>query len=390
MAMCHFIAWAAWDAVVRVWLVATTWLALRRAPRSLDPLARITDPGRFVRAAIIPAAGPLALALALLPRRRRHEATITLLACKVLDAFHRSPDADGDDRDDRDDRSDRNDRDDRGAAGTAVAAAVGYLTGESAQLPRLAAQRSDRLDALLATRLPILRAALEALPGDAVRRCRTMIEQVGTCLVGAPAGRHRGAAHVLGVGVVYLARLAAPSVRPPIATCRAAGRALQLAGELRDAETPEVRSWLASRALPALLDVACMARWLPARVGAGTRAAVALVVVMSCAGTLRQVGAAVPRRLHRQLHAALAAARSRNAYLATTAALDSAICDALAARPPWRDAPVIALTRPTIVPARPAVAQDSVAAAPRLAALAIELVPRRGADAGDLKAQIGS
>src|SRR4051812_3836450 len=68
----------AWDIVVRGWLVVTTWLALRRKP-SLARLVKTRAPRRFVRAAMIaagrPTGGQIAIAVAMLPRRRRAEAT---------------------------------------------------------------------------------------------------------------------------------------------------------------------------------------------------------------------------------------------------------------------------------------------------------------------------
>lgn len=365
---------AAWDAVVRAWHMAVAWIALQRATRQVRThvrtmrhpvrrrariarLARITDPTRFVRAAIAATAGDLTIAIALLPRSRRGEANITLLACKVLRAFDRSSGA-------------PSRGDDGAAAHDGVTAAVTYLSGEAQDPPRIPAHGSDRLEALLAARLPVLRAALEALPGDAVRRCRAMIERVGAAMARARADRRGGSSHVLGEVMVYAAKLAAPSVRPPDAACRAAGRALQLADDLRDAETPERRSWLVSRALPAASEVSRLARWLPASVGPGPRAAAAMLVVTACAALLKEADVAIPGRLHRPMRAALAAAGSHGGYLAAATAVDRAIREALAVRPTLLDAPAI-------VPRR--------AATPALGSLAIELVPPRGVDAGELR-----
>jgi hypothetical protein len=374
---------AAWNAVVRAWHVAAAWLALQRAVRqgrrgrrvtrstAIAQLAAITDPKRFVRAAIVPAAGDVALALALLPRRRRDEATITLLACNALRAFDRS--AGGGDG---------------ATAPGGVTAAVTYLSGELHDPPRIEAHGSDRIETLLAARLPVLRAALEALPGDAGRRCRAMIERVGASMVRARAEHRDGSAQALGEAVVYAARLAAPAVRPPDTVCRAAGCALQIADDLRYAETAERRAWLLSRTLPAASEVARLARWLPVSVGPGTRAAAALLVVTTCAGLLHEAGVALPRRLQRPLRAALAAAGSRSAYLATATAVDGAIRDTLAAHPRL-------LEGPAIVPARP-IAPDPARTTSTIgarASLAIDLVPPRGSDAGELReltAQIGS
>jgi hypothetical protein len=365
---------AAWDAVVRAWRVVVAWIALRRAtrrvrarvgsmlhpvlrPADIAQLAAITDPKRFVRLAIALAPTDrqvaLVLALAVLPGRRRAEAAITLLACKALRAFDRDPAVNGGPAAVRDD----------------VAAAVTYLSGESHAPPHVVAVTylgseshasphgvgpvvvpavapgADRLDAVLAARLPILRAAIETLPGDAGRRCRATIERIGGAMVRPQADRRGGAAHALGEAVVYAARLVAPSVRPPDTACRAAGCALQLADELRDAETSPRRSWLLSRTLPAASELARLARWLPVSVGAGARAAAALLIVTSCATLLREAGIAMPRRLQRPLRAALAAAKSRDGYLAAVTAIDGAIRDALTARPTLLEGTVAHLSR---------------------------------------------
>ncbi|HET7503306.1 MAG TPA: hypothetical protein VFK02_19935 [Kofleriaceae bacterium] len=302
---------AAWDVIVRVWLVAATWIALRRrAPGRRARLGRIVDPLGFARAAIAPAAGHVALAIAMLPRGRREEARITLLACRALHAFAR-PDAVV-----------------AGKRRDAVVAAVRYLAGErDAPPPPPHADRTGatHLDGMLAARLTVLRAALEALPGDAMRRSRAMIELVGEGLLRMDADRRAGAAQVLGEAVSYAARLAAPSVRPPDAACRAAGRALASARELAGVPAALLRAWLRSRAQPTLTDVVRLARWLPATAGRGTRAAAALLVATACAEPLRHANATRPPRLPHPVRAALAAAWSRSAYLADVAALDRAI-----------------------------------------------------------------
>ncbi|MBC7976145.1 MAG: hypothetical protein H7138_14330, partial [Myxococcales bacterium] len=47
---------AAWDGLLRIWLILATWFAVRKPPR-LDRLARIRHPLRFVRAAMLAAGG---------------------------------------------------------------------------------------------------------------------------------------------------------------------------------------------------------------------------------------------------------------------------------------------------------------------------------------------
>src|ERR1043165_1664833 len=76
---------AALDGVIRGWLVVAAWIGLGRStPRRMWRIAR---PERFVRAAIASSGGLVALAIALLPRRRRGEARIAWLSCKALVGF---------------------------------------------------------------------------------------------------------------------------------------------------------------------------------------------------------------------------------------------------------------------------------------------------------------
>jgi hypothetical protein len=396
---------AAWDAIGRVWLVVSAWLAQRR-PARLARLAAITDPGRFVRAVIAPAGRHVAIAIAFLPRRRRGEAGITLLIYRALRELDRRAAQ----------------ATEPTAARDAVRATVAYLVGEAGapggragEVPWAAgsgvARRGDHadvrtapqlagIDALLAARLPLLRAALEALPGDAVRRCRAMIERVGDSLVRDRADRYDDTAYAHGETVIYAMRLAAPSVRPPDATCRAVGRALQVTSELerlrqlgtidarsnvgRDAThgivvtieaegsrprprrpgppppsrgagpgdpgavAPGVpsamdaagraaaRDRLLSRALAELSHVPRLARWLPGSVGPGTRAAAALLVATVCTRIRREIDPAALGACS-PLRAALTAAWSRRGYLA---AIDDAIRTAIEAHSPRHDEPL--------------------------------------------------
>ena len=193
---------AAWDTVVRFWLVTAAWLGVGRSgPRRL---AQITDPQRFVAAAITPASRTLALALAFLPRSRRSEAAIAVLAARGLRAIHRLADP--------------------ATARDQVSAAIGYLADEAASRDapefqvRLApcdagpGSELDRLDAVLAAQLPVLRAALEALPNDARWRCRDAIDRIGEGMLHVRSDRPGlGRAYV--EAVVYAARLAASSAR---------------------------------------------------------------------------------------------------------------------------------------------------------------------------------
>jgi hypothetical protein len=233
-----------------------------------------------------------------------------------------------------------------------------------------------------------LRAALEALPADAMRRCRAIIAQIGDGMVRGAGDRRCYADEVLGEAVIYAARVVAPAHEPPLTACKAAGRALQLANDVRDAASDRARDLLLYQALAELPIVPRLLRWLPRSVGPGTRAAATLVVVTTCAFYLRQVMAQVttqvtattvevPRALRRPLRAALAAACSPRAYLATVAAIEDVLRDALGAL----GAP---LGAHALRPALPAETPDSVDSAATLIALAMELihaVPERKLDA---------
>jgi len=318
---------ALWDVVVRAWLVAAAWYGLRR-PARMRWLGSIGHPRRLLRQAIVPAGRHTALAIAFLPRARRAEATVTFLICKALDGFE--------------DLSA-----DRAAAREGLTAAADYLTGRAEHPPhgdRLTATReSDRIEALLAARLPLLRLALETLPDEAVRRCRALIDRIAAGMVRGRSDRRHYADDVLGEAVVFAAQGAAPELPPPRAACRDAGRALQLANDLRDAETPRARLVALYQALPELPIVPRLLRWLPASAGAGARAAATLIVVTTCAFYLREVARSttassgapgvrpVPPRLRHPIRAAIAGAWSRRAYLATVDAIEGVLRDALAA-----------------------------------------------------------
>jgi hypothetical protein len=301
---------AAWDTVVRLWLVTAAWLGLGRAgPRQL---AQITDPQRFVAAAITPASRTLAIAIAFLPRSRRGEAAIAVLAARALGALHRLADP--------------------ATARDQVSAAIGYLADEAASRDapefqvHLApcdaepASELDRLDAVLAAQLPVLRAALEALPNDARWRCRDAIDRIGEGMLRVRSDRPGlGRAYV--EAVVYAARLAAPQVRAPLAACKAAGRGLRFARYLDGSGAD--RDVVLDRALPALAFVPRLWRWLPATAEAGVRAAVTYATLTSLPLSARAFGVALPRRLRHPLRAALAAAWSRRSFLATADALEA-------------------------------------------------------------------
>jgi hypothetical protein len=298
---------AALDAVIRAWLVVAAWVRLHRAP-ALHRLAHIGRPMAFVRAALVPAGRMVALAIALLPRKHRREAAIAYVACKALVAI------------------------DETDARRQISAAVRYLTGESADPPRIACAlgttQANALQALLAARLPLLRAAIKGLPGDAARRCCAIVERIGDAMIHARAVRQCGADHVFGEAVLAAARLTVPTMRAPGFACNAAGRALRLADEVRRARGDE-RGLVLYQAVQTLPTVPRLLRWIPASVEGGTRAAATLIAATTYRFYLRELGAEVPRRLRHPLRAALTAAWSRRAYVATVDAIEDGLHDAL-------------------------------------------------------------
>ena len=302
---------AACDAVVRGWLVVAAWVGLGRS--TPQRLLRIGRPGRFVRAAIASSGRLVALAIALLPCKRRGEARIAFLSCKAL-AGVEDPDV--------------------ATASAQITAAVAYLTGESHSAPSGRAGSPDRLEAVLAARLATLRAALKQLPGDAQRRCCAVIERIGDGLIHARAERRLGVDHVFGQAVLAAARFAVPWMRAPVFACNAAGRAIQLAGALQRAATDDTRDMLLYQALQELPTVPRLLHWLPATVDAGTRAAATLLAVSTYRFYLQHITAeasrAAPSRgLRHPLRTALAAARSRRGYLAAITAIEDSFHDSL-------------------------------------------------------------
>lgn len=310
LATARAIAAAVWDTVVRLWLLALAWLGFGRS--SARRLARITDPQRFVAAAIVPASRTLALAIAFLPRGRRSEASIAVLAARALRALRRLADP--------------------ATARDQVSAAIGYLADEATgrDVPefqiRLApcdaepAPERDRLDAVLAAQIPVLRAALEALPNDARWRCRDAIDRIGEGTLNL-RGDRPGLGRAYVEAVVYAARLAAPPARAPLAACKAAGRGLRFARYLDGSGAD--RDVVLDRALPALAFVPRLFRWLPVTTDAGVRAAATYATLTALPLSTRAFGVAVPRRLRHPLRAALASAWSRRSFLATADALDA-------------------------------------------------------------------
>ncbi len=139
---------------------------------------------------------------------------------------------------------------------------------------------------------------------------------------------------VLGEAVRYGVEVCSctPGEPLPLVACRAAGRALQIANDMRDAEidhdprdAPRVRAALLYRSLPELPQVPRLLRWLPAGAGRGTRAAATLLAVTTCAFFLRQIGIEPRRPFRWPILAALTAALSPEAYEATVGDVEAVL-----------------------------------------------------------------
>jgi hypothetical protein len=340
------LAAAAWDVAVRMWRVTAAWLGFgRMAPHRL---AQITDPRRFVAAAIVGASRPLAIAIAFLPRGRRHEAAIAALATKALRALRRLADP--------------------ATARDQVSAAISYLADESPAARGDASEfqvrlapcdgepvcERDQLGAVLAAQIPVLRAALETLP-DAIDRIGEGMLHRG--------GDRRGVGRVYVEAVVYAARLAAPGTRVPLAACKAAGRGLRFARFLDGSGAD--RDVVLDRALPALAFVPRLWRWLPTT-DAGVRAAATFATLSALPLSVRAFGVAVPRRLRHPLRAALAAAWSRRSFLATADALEALLQATRRALVERLDGPAV----PTVADAP---APDAVMSDAALLSLAVDI-----------------
>lgn len=371
---------AVWDLVIRGLAVLGAWWRLRHRP-SLRRLASIGNPETFGRAMLVPAGGHLGLAVCFLPRPLANEAGIAFLTARALDGFEDlSPD--------------------RAAAAQGVRDAVAFVCFEGHRPPRtgaLVAHRpSDQVEQLLASRLPLLRAAIEYLPDDARARTRDVVRRIGAGMVAGldEADRDRYAVQVLGEAVRHAIALCAPDSRVSRAACDAAARVLQAANDLRDLGFDRAhpganraraggdpahpganrsRSELLLRVLPDLPLLPNLLRSLAAAPG-GVRACVVVLATTTCAFYLRQLGRPVPRAL-RPLRAALGAARDPRRYHRTVDAIERAWLDAIVPARPGALPRPLAAQEQALAAAHPDRALgDALGAAASLIGLSMELI----------------
>jgi phytoene/squalene synthetase len=323
------------DLLVRLWRLLAARLALRRAA-PLRRLAAIADPHRFARGALVASGRRLSLAVALLPRDQREEAALAYLACRALDAHEDlAPDP--------------------ASARAGLLAVRDYLCGHLPAPPPtgglFARCESDAVEVLIAARLPLLREGLARLPPDRRQRVEALIDDVAAAMARALARRIQGQPidlieycdGVLGRAVAWAIRLATGAEPPPLA-CRAAGRVLQIANHVRDAEADAARG---ARAAPGsageargrlLLRAASEAALVPRLLRAlafprrsGARGAAALMALSTAAFFLRFIGLRVPRAIDGSLVEALRAAISPVRWRQIIATLEAAIANALPA-----------------------------------------------------------
>ena len=283
-------------------------LHLRRGP-DLAALRAARSPDELARLALIPAARNLGVAICFLPSTLRVEATVALLACRVLDAYE--------------------DLVDRPLASGAVLAAAGYLSGASDMRPpplhAVALRDSEAVDVVLADRIEAIRALLSALPSaerDRVGQLLVDVSQVMARNLNAPLPRAAYSEGVLGRAVRYACALVAENASTEadldeLAGC--IGVVAQLANDLRDGELTlhsagdrdELTRAVMLRLLaPALGGFALLARLGPRTPSFGARAAMAYMTLTTTAFLCATVGASAPYRRQLRLGAAVLAAGS--------------------------------------------------------------------------------
>jgi hypothetical protein len=292
----------------RLRALAYGMLHLRREP-DLAALRAARSPDELARLALIPAARNLGVATCFLPSALRVEATVALLACRVLDAYE--------------------DLIDRPLASGAVLAAAGYLSGASDMRPpplhAVALRDSEAVDVVLADRIHDVRALLSALPSDAQERVGRLLVDVGHAMahnLNAPLSRAVYGEGVLGRVVRYACALVAEKActeadLDELAGC--IGVIAQLANDLRDGELSlhsagdrdELTRAVMLRLLaPALGGFALLARLGPRTPSLGARAAMAYMTLTTTAFLCAAVGAPAPYRRRLRLGAAVLAAGS--------------------------------------------------------------------------------
>lgn len=252
----------------------------------------------FLESSFRDSAGNLAKATAFLPASTRAEARLAFLACRALDAFEDLPPTAAESR-------------------FLLEQCTAYLCGRVAVPPRLpaiaATRRSDRVEALIASRLDVLRMQLEALPGRRRGRVQSLISAVAAAMIelaGARRSRYPAAAarygeRVLGSIARYALDLLGAAAQGPC-DHGILGRAAQAANDLRDwREDPGASDpACGSPALSLLLELLESASGVTGALGSlrfplvsRGRAAVAYLVATTARSCCTVLGVPVSRRL---------------------------------------------------------------------------------------------
>jgi hypothetical protein len=281
-------------------LHSTPDLAAMRAARS---------PGELVRLAFVPAARNLGIAAGFLPADLRSEATVALLAYRVLDAYK--------------------DLSARPLAARAVVTAVDYLNGDTdtppPPLPVIPVCDSEAVDLVLAERIRDVRKLLSELPFQGRKRIGRLLTDVGQVMalnLDCPLPRTAYGEGVLGRVMLYLCSLVADDAcaeadLSELAGC--VGVTAQLAKDLRHGELvlegacdrEELTRAVMQRVLaPALGSIALLARLGPCIHSRGTRVAMAHMTITTTAFLCAAVGAPAPYRRPVRLAAAVLASAS--------------------------------------------------------------------------------
>jgi hypothetical protein len=281
-------------------LHSTPDLAAMRAARS---------PGELARLALVPAARNLGIAAGFLPADLRPEATVALLACRVLDAYK--------------------DLSARPLAAGAVVTAVDYLNGDTdtppPPLPATAVCDGEAVDLVLAERIRDVRELLSELPFHGRKRIGRLLADVGQVMalnLVSPLPRTAYGEGVLGRVMLYVCSLVgedacADADLSELAGC--IGVIAQLANDLRDGELvldgacdrEELTRAVMQRVLaPTLGSIALLARLGPCIHSRGTRMAMAYMTITTTAFLCAAVGAPAPYRRPVRLAAAVLASLS--------------------------------------------------------------------------------
>ncbi|HEY1187653.1 MAG TPA: hypothetical protein VGE74_08345 [Gemmata sp.] len=294
------------------------WRALRRLRESapLQRLSRLTSPGEFIDQMFFAAGRNLAVASGFLPAEVRNEGRIAFLCCRALDAHEDlNPDPE--------------------LAAQRILEVAAFLCGRSTVPPPVPTgsgdRASDRLEALVAARLPWLRAALVALPAPQRERVEALIDDLARAMSAHARTPHLAGAAPAPYGVQVLGRVVryalalmrvevAPTVDPdPI------GRLCQAVNDLRDLPDdmaahsgggdPEgARSALWLELAETAAVASSVLRDLRFTGTAGARGALVYMAATTLKAVARQAGFPLPWVTRHPLGAALLASAGHRAY----------------------------------------------------------------------------